>query len=73
MKPKNNPENFDKCFCPNCPLYADCNKNKAERVFCARTVSECEMDSKKMCICPTCPVYAENKLVGAYFCLIELK
>ena len=73
MKPKNNPENFDKCVCTNCSLYIDCNKNKAERIFCARTKSECVMDGKKMCICPACPVYSENNLSGAYFCIIAAK
>jgi len=74
MKPKNSAENFGKCFCIDCPLYTNCNKNKAERIFCARTTSECVMDGKKSCLCPAgCPVYLENKLSGAYFCLIELK
>ncbi len=74
MKPKNSAENFGKCFCINCPLYTDCNKNKAERIFCARTMAECEMDGGKKCLCPTgCPVYSENELAGAYFCKIELK
>jgi hypothetical protein len=73
MKPKSNEENFDKCVCINCPLFTDCNRNNGERIFCARTVSECAMDGTKTCICPQCPVYAENKLSGAYFCMIELK
>jgi len=74
MKPQNSAGNFDKCICIHCPLYADCNKNKAERIFCARTMSECAMDGGKMCICPAgCPVYSENKLAGAYFCITGLK
>lgn len=74
MKPKNNPENFGKCFCPDCPLFTDCNRNKAERLFCARTTSTCPMDTNKSCSCPAdCPVYEENKLTGAYFCRQEIE
>jgi hypothetical protein len=72
MKPKNNAENFGKCICINCPLYTDCNKNNAERIFCARTKAGCPMDDKKNCICPKdCPVYEDNNLTGAYFCKID--
>jgi hypothetical protein len=74
MKPKNSAENFGKCICVNCPLFTDCNRNKGERLFCARTKSECAMDNKKSCLCPAgCPVYSENDLVGAYYCIVELK
>jgi hypothetical protein len=74
MKPQNSPENFEKCVCEVCPVYTECNRGKADRVFCARTKSDCEMETGKMCFCPVnCPVYSENKLVGAYFCKIELK
>ena len=74
MKPKNSAENYGKCFCVSCPLYTDCNKGSAERIFCARTKSGCAMDNGKMGRCPTdCPVYSENKLAGAYFCITGLK
>ena len=74
MKPKNNTDNYGKCFCINCPLYTECNKGNAERIFCARTTSSCSMNNGKMCRCPSdCPVYSENKLAGAYFCITGLK
>jgi hypothetical protein len=72
MKPINNSENYGKCVCVNCPLYGDCNKEKAEKLFCARHKSGCSMDNTKMCICGTCPVFAENKLTGGYFCINEI-
>ena len=56
MKPKNSAENYGQCLCIGCPLYTDCNKGKAERIFCARTPSGCAMDNGKMCRCPAgCP------------------
>ena len=70
MKPENSITNFEKCICPNCSLFYDCNKKNGERVFCARGASSCVMDDKRLCICPKCPVYAENGLSGAYFCII---
>jgi hypothetical protein len=73
MKPDNNQENFDKCVCINCTLFTDCNRDKMERLFCARQRSKCSMDSSKLCICGSCPVFKENKLIGGYFCLIEIK
>lgn len=73
MKPANNSVNFEKCICPNCSLFSECNRDNGEKVFCARTPSSCVMDNQRLCICPKCPVYAENSLVGAYFCIVELK
>lgn len=70
MKPADTKENFQKCVCPNCTLFTDCNKGKNERLFCARQKSECPMDNTKICICGTCAVFRENNLVGGYFCII---
>lgn len=71
-KPEDNQENFVVCICDQCSLFMDCNKEKAEKLFCARKKSECEMDGKKMCICGMCPVFEQNKLIGGYFCLKEI-
>jgi len=72
-KPEDNKENFSICICPDCAMYSGCNSEKKEKLFCARTRSACQMDSRKMCICGRCPVYAENNLSGAYFCISELE
>ncbi|MDD4931504.1 MAG: DUF2769 domain-containing protein [Candidatus Colwellbacteria bacterium] len=72
-KPINDADNFDNCACPSCSLFSDCNRGNADRTFCARTPSSCVMDDKKHCICPQCSVYTDNGLVGAYFCIVEIK
>lgn len=73
MKPQNNQDNLLKCVCPACPLFTECNKGKSEKLFCATTISACQMDARKFCHCGACPVYSENDLGGGYFCLNELK
>jgi len=73
MKPDNSADNFDKCICSGCSLYYECNRKSGEKIFCARKPSDCVMDDQRLCICPKCPVYSENKLSGAYFCIVELK
>lgn len=72
-KPSDNPENFNICNCPICSLFTVCNKEKNEKLFCARKKSGYPMDASKMCICGTCPVYDQNDLVGGYFCINEIK
>lgn len=72
-KPQDSQENFLLCICPQCSLFTDCNKEKAEKLFCARKKSGCEMDVKKMCICGMCRVYDQSKLAGGYFCVNEIK
>lgn len=72
-KPEDSQENMGKCICGGCPLYTDCNKEKMEGLFCARTKSQCEMDGKKMCICGNCPVFQENELSGGYFCINDIE
>lgn len=72
MKPADTQDNSTKCICGRCSLYSDCNKGKAEILFCARKKSGCTMDSSKMCICGSCPVYEENSLSGGYFCINEI-
>lgn len=69
MKPEDNQENFKKCICMGCPLYNDCNREKKEKLFCARQKSQCSMDNTKRCICGACSVYSENELSGGYFCI----
>ena len=69
MKPKNSADNFGRCRCVDCPLYVECNRRNAERLFCARARSECPMDKNKTCVCLGCPVHEENKLTGLYYCL----
>ena len=71
-KPSDFPENLSRCICADCSLYSDCNKDKDEKVFCARKKSLCAMDSKKFCICGMCPVYTDNDLKGGYFCINEI-
>lgn len=73
MKPADTHENFAKCVCPMCTLFTDCNKEKDERLFCARRKSVCPMDNTKICICGTCAVFRENGLVGGYFCINEIR
>jgi len=73
MKPENTKDNLMKCTCGSCPLYSECNKSKMEGLFCARTISTCDMDNTKMCICGNCPIYSENDLSGGYFCINEIK
>jgi hypothetical protein len=73
MKPADNQENFGKCICGGCPLFSGCNREKAEKLFCARKKSICPMDNTKMCICGMCPVYAKNDLKGGYFCIKEMQ
>jgi len=72
-KPEDNQENMSKCICGECPVYDDCCKEKMERLYCAKTKSECTLDSKKMCICGQCPVFNENDLTGGYYCINEIK
>lgn len=72
-KPRDNEENYNKCICESCTLFHQCNKEKKEKLFCARKKSVCEMDPNKMCICGLCPVYLENNLSGLYFCINEIK
>ena len=67
-KPPDSQENFSLCICGKCPVFAVCNKEKTEKLFCAKKKSDCEMDAKKMCICGMCKVFADNKLTGGYFC-----
>lgn len=71
-KPANNQENSDLCVCPKCPLFTPCNQEKAEKLFCARQTSACDMDIKKMCICGICQVFSANNLKGGYFCKKEI-
>jgi hypothetical protein len=71
-KPENNEENLKHCICEQCSLFSGCNQEKAEKLFCARQKSACEMDSKKMCICGMCHVYNQYELSGGYFCINEI-
>jgi hypothetical protein len=70
-KPKDDQNNLSKCICEKCSVYNECNKSKAEKLFCARQKTNCNMDTKKMCICGMCPVYNQDKLKGGYFCANE--
>jgi hypothetical protein len=72
-KPKDIQENFNRCVCESCSLFTKCNKEKGEKIFCAKKKSDCDMDNNKMCICGICPVYIENNLSGGYFCINEIK
>jgi hypothetical protein len=72
-KPQDNQENFSLCVCDKCSLFTDCNKEKEEKLFCAREKSDCIMDSSKMCICGRCKVFEQNKLTSGYFCINEIK
>ncbi|MDD5731488.1 MAG: DUF2769 domain-containing protein [Patescibacteria group bacterium] len=74
-KPEDTRENLDRCLCKECGLYlgrACSNGPKEEKLYCARTVSECKM-GQGVCFCPGCPVHKENNLVGAVFCLKEIE
>jgi hypothetical protein len=68
IKPKDDQKNLLECICEKCSVYSECNKSKAEKLFCARQKSSCDMDTKKMCICGMCSVYNQCKLEGGYFC-----
>ena len=72
QKPQDNQENFLLCICEKCPLFTDCNRDRKEKLFCAKSESNCEMDVKKMCICGMCKVFHNNELIGGYFCKNEI-
>ncbi|MDD4901905.1 MAG: DUF2769 domain-containing protein [Patescibacteria group bacterium] len=65
----NTPENFKKCICLGCPSYQadECLKKNADKLFCAKGKSQCEVASKG-CICAACPVWSENGLNSYYYC-----
>ncbi len=67
-KVENNPSNQVKCFCPNCPTFNACAKEKNERLYCAVGKTACDFKMKG-CLCGACTVHAENNLQSGYYCL----
>lgn len=67
-KVENNLSNQKKCFCPNCPTFDTCAKEKNERLYCAAGKTACDLKMKG-CLCGACPVHAENNLQSGYYCL----
>jgi hypothetical protein len=55
--------NEEKCLCPACPTYIDCNK----KLFCLNGKSKC-ITQEKGCLCGGCPVHMELKFKHGYYC-----
>ena len=64
---ENNPGNFNRCACGNCPSFTNCNTEYNEGLFCAVGATRCDMAANG-CICKNCPVYLENELGSWYYC-----
>ena len=67
-KVENSQANREKCFCPNCPTFTDCGKEKNERLYCSNGKTACDFKMKG-CLCGACPVHAENNLQAGYYCV----
>lgn len=69
-KVEKNEANMHKCFCPNCPSYNECAKEKTERLYCAGEIGKSSCKYKMNgCICGGCPVHRENNLQAGYYCI----
>jgi hypothetical protein len=69
-KVEKNEANIKKCFCPHCPSYNECAKEKTENLYCAGEIgkSACEFKMNG-CLCGGCQVYRENNLKAGYYCI----
>jgi len=60
-------ENFRDCYCPACPTYDQCMKDKGEKLFCARRTSACPV-TRRGCECGECTVAVRCGLSLNYYC-----
>lgn len=69
-KVEKNETNLGQCFCPNCPSYNECAKEKIERLYCAELIgkSNCEFKMNG-CLCGGCSIHRKNNLRAGYYCL----
>lgn len=69
-KVEKNNDNFNQCFCLNCPSYNECAKEKTEKLYCSEEIGKSACDYKMNgCLCGGCPVYKNNNLKTGYYCL----
>lgn len=65
-----NEANLNACFCPRCPSYNECAKEKMERLYCAEEIGKSGCEYKMNgCLCGGCPVHAKSELKSGYYCI----
>jgi len=70
LKVPDTQENLMKCICGKCPTYSQCMKDGMEGLYCARRISDCDIE-RMGCICGQCPLFMEYDLDKFYYCMPE--
>lgn len=62
-------ENYEMCYCGSCPTYNQCMSQSAEKLYCSRNKTGCNLE-RLGCVCGECNVAIKYALSSNYYCVI---